>query len=360
MVRVSLRGEPVMALLLVLAGWTVFRIWSWHSPPVDSTVAELPEKAALTPLTVESRLTDQGAPVLPDNLKEPALAARSFAMATRTAGLPAMGMERVAGSNFPVLSAFSDSGGDPGFADAPVLSAPSQPVPSVPHESPRREKRRWSMDAWLLLREDTTTPVTSGRGNYGQSQLGAVLRYSPLPGSRFRPAVYMRASKALVQNRESEFAGGVMARPLPDVAISVAAEVRLSDAEMDRTLRPAAFAVTELPPVALAYDFKAEAYAQVGYVGGDYATAFADGQFRLHREVLRLGAIRASLGGGVWGGAQKGAERVDMGPGVTLAVPLQVSEHLHAGVRLSADWRFRVAGDANPSSGPSLTLSTGF
>ncbi len=216
------------------------------------------------------------------------------------------------------------------------------------------------MDAWLLLREDTTTPVTSGRGNYGQSQLGAVLRYHAFPGSGFKPAAYVRASKALVQNRESEFAGGVMARPLPDVPISVAVEVRLSDSQTDRPPRPAAFAVTELPPVALPFEFTAEAYAQGGYVGGDYATAFVDGQLRLHREVLHLGDIRASLGGGAWGGAQKGAERVDMGPGVTLAVPLQVSEHLHAGVRLSADWRFRVAGDANPSSGPSLTLSTGF
>jgi hypothetical protein len=31
-----------------------------------------------------------------------------------------------------------------------------------------------------------------------------------------------------------------------------------------------------------------------------------------------------------------------------------------AGARLGVDWRFRVAGDAAPSSGPAVTLSAGF
>jgi len=31
-----------------------------------------------------------------------------------------------------------------------------------------------------------------------------------------------------------------------------------------------------------------------------------------------------------------------------------------ASVELSADWRFQVAGNALPGSGPALTLSTGF
>ena len=41
--------------------------------------------------------------------------------------------------------------------------------------------------------------------------------------------------------------------------------------------------------------------------------------------------------------------------GATLAVPLG-----SGGGRLTADWRFRVAGNAAPASGPALTLSAGF
>jgi hypothetical protein len=31
-----------------------------------------------------------------------------------------------------------------------------------------------------------------------------------------------------------------------------------------------------------------------------------------------------------------------------------------AGIRASAEWRFRVAGDAEPGSGPALTIGTAF
>jgi len=62
------------------------------------------------------------------------------------------------------------------------------------------------------------------------------------------------------------------------------------------------------------------------------------------------------VGGGVWGGAQKGAARLDIGPSATMTIGLGES----AAARLGLDWRFRVAGDAAPASGPALTLSAGF
>jgi hypothetical protein len=120
-------------------------------------------------------------------------------------------------------------------------------------------------------------------------------------------------------------------------------------------VRPAIFAYSEFPPLELPLGVRGEVYVQGGYVGGRFATPFVDGQVRVDRELGHRGAAELRAGGGAWSGAQKGAKRLDVGPGATIAVELG-----GAPVRMSADWRFRVAGDANPSSGPALTVSTGF
>ncbi|MCH2487899.1 MAG: hypothetical protein MK010_09195, partial [Erythrobacter sp.] len=66
-----------------------------------------------------------------------------------------------------------------------------------------------------------------------------------------------------------------------------------------------------------------------------------------------LGEI--SIGAGAWGGVQRGAGRLDIGPSASVALRLGRSP-----VWLSADYRFRIAGDAQPGSGAAVTLSTGF
>lgn len=208
---------------------------------------------------------------------------------------------------------------------------------------------------WVLLRDDTVTPVTSGRGSYGRSQAGAALRYRLVPSSGHRPTAYLRASASIDGPREAEVALGVSARPLPSVPIVFAAEVRGARFAHDTEARPAAFAYSELAPIALPFGTRAEAYVQGGYVGGRYATPFIDGQVRVDRPLARLGPAELRAGGGAWGGAQKGAERLDVGPGATVAFDVA-----GAPLRVSADWRFRVAGEAEPSSGPALTVSAGF
>ncbi|MGC1269314.1 MAG: hypothetical protein WA842_01820, partial [Croceibacterium sp.] len=100
---------------------------------------------------------------------------------------------------------------------------------------------------------------------------------------------------------------------------------------------------------------RAEGYVQAGYVGGDYATGFVDGQARVDRPLLALRGAELSAGGAVWDGAQKGAARLDIGPSATLAFRIGETRS-----RLAVDYRFRVAGDAQPASGPALTLSAGF
>ena len=56
-----------------------------------------------------------------------------------------------------------------------------------------------------------------------------------------------------------------------------------------------------------------------------------------------------------WGGAQKQAARLDIGP--TASVAFRLGE---ARARIAVDYRLRVAGHAAPASGPAVTFSAGF
>src|SRR5690606_7765747 len=173
---------------------------------------------------------------------------------------------------------------------------------------------RWSADVWLLVREDSANSILANRPSYGRSQAGGVVRYRLSDSSSLRPQAYLRASLALAGAAEQELAAGVSARPIPKVPLRLAAEVRANETELATRLRPAAFAVTELAPIELPHGARAEVYLQGGYVGGNYATAFVDGQMRVERQVASFGKAEFSAGGGLWGGAQREAARVDVGP----------------------------------------------
>ncbi|HTM94733.1 MAG TPA: hypothetical protein VL100_02795 [Croceibacterium sp.] len=382
--RVSRRGQPVVALLLVVIGWCALRTALWETPfpvplaaavrsatrliaPILHKTPDAPLRPALPtkplappvrpprePLWLEPRYgsppaVDEGAPEPP-----------GMALATDPAPGFARVSPRVAGGHVLLLAAaFAQLQVPPGLA-ALVLRAHARPapVPAFPllvGDSARTPGKRWSGDAWLLVRQDTATPITSGRGSYGQSQVGAVLRYRIAPSSGHRPAAYVRVSSPLASAGEVEVAGGLAARPVPGVPVALAAEVRAAHFDTGTAARPAVFAYSEFPRLELPLGVRGEAYVQGGYVGGRFATPFVDGQVRVDRHLARLGHAELRAGGGAWGGAQKGAQRLDVGPGATFAVEVG-----GAPLRMSADWRFRVAGEANPSSGPALTVSTGF
>ena len=129
-------------------------------------------------------------------------------------------------------------------------------------------------------------------------------------------------------------AAGLSARPLPRVPLRVAAEARATRANGNTEVRPTLYAVTELPPADLPLGVRGEAYLQAGYVGGHFAAAFVDGQARAERRMTVIGGGRCSAGGGLWGGAQKGAARLDIGPTATVsfawAMPKAVSRRITA------------------------------
>lgn len=221
---------------------------------------------------------------------------------------------------------------------------------------------RWSLDAWAFWRQGSNaTAISQGRlPIYGASQAGANLQFRLAPDIAQDPRLYARAYRALVTKAESEIAAGASVMPLVAVPLRVQAEVRVTDSAFRTEVRPAAFVVTEIAPQRLPAGVVAEVYGQGGYVGGGEATAFADGQLAVTRELvdLNLGrgkSARLSVGAGAWGGVQKDAERVDLGP--TMRLDMTIGS---VPARLSVDWREQVTGDAAPGSGVAATLSTRF
>jgi len=229
---------------------------------------------------------------------------------------------------------------------SPIVVEPGLPVPA-------HADRRWHLAAWIAWREVSGLPRGANGAlpaAYGGTQAGTFAQFDLRDGAH-RPALHIRATYAPDRPRQAEIAAGAGVRPLAGVPVRVLAELRATRTGDATEVRPAVFAVTELPQMALPLGFTAEGYAQGGWVGGRYTTAFADGQARMTRPLAIAGKANMRLGAGVWGGAQKFAERLDVGP--TLVVE-------RAPVRVSLDYRLKVAGNASPGAGLALTLSTGF
>lgn len=180
-----------------------------------------------------------------------------------------------------------------------------------------------------------------------------MLRYDLGPRTAHLPQAYLRATGA-IDFREADLAAGISIRPQPALPLRAHGEVRLSRLGERVELRPSAF-VTAGIGESLPLGARVRGYAQAGYVGGEFATAFADGSLVVERDAKRFEHGALALGIGAWGGAQEVTARLDAGP--TASVDLRVGQ---GGIRLAADYRFRVAGDAEPSSGPAITLSTSF
>jgi len=227
----------------------------------------------------------------------------------------------------------------------------SPPGPShrlgPPGLEPARREDRWSASAWLLARRERGGPALAPGGTLGGSQAGARFLYR-LGGGARRLALSARLYAPLRRAGGAEAAAGIDWRPLARLPLHLLAERRQALGADGRS----AFALTLYGghSARLPGGLRLDAYGQAGLVGLRSRDPFADGAVRL---AVPLGPVE--IGGGAWGAAQPGAARLDVGP--LVALPLRVRG---AGMRLSADWRFRAAGDAAPDSGPALTLASDF
>lgn len=382
------RGQPLVALGLILGAWVAVRVAVWEAPRAAPAPQDVRAEAG-TPGSRPASLRDHGAPEKPEQaareapsqagggagtsgwmLRAPVPVAQPEAP-MQASLLPAAPPRPPAFAPVPVgtaaghqllwMAATSRLPLPAGVAEASLaaqraaLLVPDRTRAAMPASAPA-SARRWSVEGWVLLRRGGGLAAGGlAAPALGASQAGAVLRYRLAPGSGHRPALYLRGSAALNGSAEREAAAGLALRPVPGLPVAVMAEARATRMAGRTHLRPAIAAVTELPPWRLPLGARAEAYAQAGYVGGAGATAFIDGQLRIQRPLGAVAGMELAAGGGVWGGAQAGASRLDAGPAATLDLRIGPGQ-----ARVAVDWRFRVAGNAAPTSGPALTLSAGF
>ncbi|MEW4448670.1 hypothetical protein [Qipengyuania sp. JC766] len=366
------RGQPVVALFALIAAWAAVRAAFWQSPfPLqvqdDVFLASTPQKggevssgdrdipafdawqsaepntSVQTPHRSVARLENWRRNMVRPFGEDGVYAELRY--------LPSEKMDTEAITNAPAIRIGGGSAIDGGSAE----SAPDRYVRSASAKPADYAAKRWSLGAWLFLRDGGNVSQAATLPSYGRSQAGAVLRRRFDLSDRHSTDAYLRATSALNTPRYPEVALGVSGRPVPDIPIRTQVELRVREDGNGAELRPAVLAVTELPPFRLPLNVRGEAYVQAGYVAGDFATGFVDGQVRLERELAQVGGASLRLGGGAWGGAQRDVNIVTAGPTATLE-----GRVVNVPVRLSLDYRFKVAGNAEPGSGAALTLSTGF
>lgn len=346
----TIRGRPVRFVALVVGGWTVLRL-STLLPiaPVPASDAMLPGENAppgrprISPVplarTASSPVAAQPAAIV----AFPPLPIRRIIIAATMAEVPvrastAVAMAAPPAAAFPSVTSASPTGTG--------LAATENGLPARPSSD------RWSGSAWALWRRDDSGAGYALGPRLGASQAGVRLDYALAPASPLRPALYARASSALEGNAAAEVAAGLAIRPPLPLPVTLAVERRQRVSRGGRNAF-ALLAAGGIYPVAIGHGFRLDAYAQAGVVGVRSRDAFADGRVTVERPVAGVPGL--AFGAAVWGGVQPGVSRLDIGP--QLSMRLRVADLT---LRLGAEWRQEVAGNATPRSGPALSIGTDF
>ncbi|MCW2362634.1 MULTISPECIES: hypothetical protein [Sphingobium] len=229
--------------------------------------------------------------------------------------------------------------------------------PSIGTLREARKSGRLSGQAWLFWRPDAGgsrafAPLLGG------SQMGVRLDYRVSSNEMGVFSLYGRASRAIERPFAEEGAFGLAWRPagLPaalPVSLMVERRQRLGTGGRNgfALLAAGGLNTTEIQP-----RVEADGYAQAGFVGLPGSDGFADGKAALSYRLFPPGrGLALAVGGALSGSVQPGARRLDIGPQLRARLPWA-----RPGLSLSAEWRFRIAGNARPASGPAITLATDF
>jgi hypothetical protein len=216
------------------------------------------------------------------------------------------------------------------------------PAVSTAMTSPPQRRQGPAVSAWVLVRPSGGAPGLAPAGQLGASQAGVRATAPLLP----RLAAAARLSGPLDTRDGREAALGLDWRPVDRLPVAIAVERRIGLSRGGRNAF-ALFAYGGVSDMPVAGRITIDGYAQLGLVGVRRRDGFVDGAVRIGHPI----GGRAFAGAGLWGGAQPGAARLDIGP--------QIGVRLGP-ARVSLDWRQRVAGHARPGSGPALTLGADF
>ena len=337
------RGRPLRFLALVFVGWTGGRVaLLW--PRIDSVPALIRAVVPLAPGPIASARAEELPVALPIAAAVPPPAARVRPAAFPQPAPIAVPLRRRRAAD-PTLVALAMAGlyrfGPAETGDEPSAGY----LPPPPAMAP---VRGWRGSSWLIARGGGA-PAGFGAGQLGGAQGGVRLLY-PLD-RRGRVMLATRVAAPL-RTRQREASVGIAWQPTR-LPVQVVAEQRMM---LDGGRGGAALGlVGGFGPAPVAAGFRLEGYAQAGAVRRRDVEPFGDGALRVAHPLASGGGAVLDLGIGAWGGAQPGVARLDLGPSLSLALPLAQST-----LRLSVDWRQRVAGAASPGSGIAVSLGTDF
>lgn len=331
-------GRPLRFLGGVIGGWVglrVFLLWP-QIDSIESLTRALVPVAIAEPGGVTRRPPLQRMPRIAAARPRVAVAPRVIAPRASRAPDP----ERVALALLGLVR----------FGAAEPLAEDERIIAGLPrHIAPGGTRSRLSGSAWLVARGGGGLGGSLGGGQLGGSQAGVRLAYALNSGRSL--ALATRLSSPLGAGSR-ELALGLEWQPTR-LPLRLVTEQRIAiDGGRGG---PMIGIVGGAGPVAIGAGFVAEGYGQAGWIARDGGEGFADGAARVARGVATLGVVPVQLGGGIWGAAQKGTARLDLGPSLSAAVPVGSRR-----VRVSLDWRQRVAGNARPGSGLVLTLGGDF
>lgn len=335
-------GRPLRFMVVLLGGWAAARgidIYNGDGPPLPAWAAPVaqaiaslagsPADAAPLPLP----LTRHGAPD------------RHVAAVPGPAGphgVTALSPIPSGSATTRRTSVGDDPLDTPLQRDAAPLLSPAVLPPSLAPAGPRL-----AGSAWLIARDGSAGGVSGSQ--LGASQAGARITYALGDNRRFALAVRVSAP---LSGRGKEAAVGLDWQPTR-APIHVIAEQRFA-LEGGRG-GPMVGVVGGFGPVAVRSGVQLEGYGQAGVIARDGGEGFADGAVRASHPLPAIGPLRLDIGAGLWGGVQRGASRLDVGPSLGLVVPAG-----RGSIRLTADWRERIAGMSRPGSGPALSIGTNF
>lgn len=344
-----MRGQHFGFLGTLSVVWIASRVGFMSIVPTAATPMAEPPNLAVAP--VKSFIVNQpcSAPS-PDNVRSLCCPA-FFAPARYPAISPS-----VKRPDFQIAKTAAD-----GFAPPQILMAPassslqlfdSPPLPLAP----RANHQKFSLYAFSFFRANSQGGVLLNGAQYGGSQSGVVATYAI---ARFQStsrepkmAFLFRGAVAHDNLEERELAAGLRWRPARQIPVTLTLERRFRNERSDAI---AVYLAGGQSAFKLPLQFRLDSFAQAGVVSGKGGGPFFDIATRAERTVADIGTSPIKAGVGVWGGGQKDIFRIDVGPTISTELPIGTARML-----VSADWRFRIAGDATPTNGPALTLSTSF
>lgn len=210
--------------------------------------------------------------------------------------------------------------------------------------------RRWQLSGYALVRTGGGRTGIADNGQLGGSQFGLRAQRLLFRSGRLSLSANGRISGPVAEAIGNEAGIGLAIKRSGKIPVELIVERRVG---LDKGGRNAvaALVATGFDDFHLPARLLLSGYVQAGFVGLKSRDGFVDGAIRAEHALLGFKKGNIRLGAVIAGSAQPGVARVDLGP--TIAARFRVAR---SSVRVTAEWRERVIGNALPGSGPAITV----